>query len=110
MTDTEKLALRARIRELMWKLEKINDLDPSIDSEEGFNEWGGAECFNQAQEIAKEALSRTDDLSALDAYVREEKRKVLEELAVRLNRMMGGDGIWQHEVEDEIHRMIGGLK
>ena len=31
-------------------------LDLAIDSEEGHNEWGEADCFNQAQTLAREAL------------------------------------------------------
>ena len=42
-----------RLREA---LERIANLDPSYDSTEGFNEWGEADCFNQAQQIASEAL------------------------------------------------------
>lgn len=39
-------------------LEKINKLDPEKDSRNGiFDEWGEAECFNKAQEIAKAALA-----------------------------------------------------
>ena len=35
---------------------KIAALDPAVDSEEGFNEWGEADCFNKAQAIAREAV------------------------------------------------------
>lgn len=37
-------------------LERITSLNPSEDSEEGYNEWGEADCFRQAQRIADEAL------------------------------------------------------
>lgn len=37
-------------------LEKIQQLDPSRDSEEGFNEWGEADCFRQSQKLATSAL------------------------------------------------------
>lgn len=37
-------------------LEGIVALNPDIHSSEGFNEWGEADCFNQAQMIAREAL------------------------------------------------------
>lgn len=37
-------------------LEKIKQLDPS-DTYSGFNEWGEAECFRKAQEVAEAALS-----------------------------------------------------
>lgn len=36
-------------------LKKIRLLNPA-DTEEGYNEWGEALCFNRAQEIANEAL------------------------------------------------------
>jgi hypothetical protein len=38
-------------------LERIAALDPETDSEDGMNEWGEADCFGKAQEIAKQALS-----------------------------------------------------
>lgn len=38
-------------------LQRIKDLDPEEDSKQGFNEWGEADCFNQAQTIAEEALA-----------------------------------------------------
>ena len=37
-------------------LERIVEIDPSVDSEEGYNEWGEADCFRQAQRVASEAL------------------------------------------------------
>lgn len=40
-----------------------------------------------------------------DAALKEYRKKVLLEAAERLSRIMGGDGIWQHEVEDELRRM-----
>jgi ribosomal protein L16 Arg81 hydroxylase len=33
-------------------LNKIANLDPKFDSDEGFNEWGEADCFIKAQKIA----------------------------------------------------------
>ena len=44
--------------ELLKALERIASLDPDVDSDEGFNEWGEAECFNLAQNIAREALNK----------------------------------------------------
>jgi hypothetical protein len=41
-------------------LEKIRDLDPAEDSDEGLNEWGEADMFNKAQEIARAALSEQE--------------------------------------------------
>lgn len=38
------------------QLAKIARLDPNTDSVEGLNEWGEADCFEQAQIIAREAL------------------------------------------------------
>jgi len=46
----------AEIVKLKEALEKIANLDPNYDSTEGYNEWGEADCFNQAQKIASEAL------------------------------------------------------
>jgi hypothetical protein len=37
-------------------LDRIAALDPSVDSDQGWNEWGEADCFDKAQEIAKAAL------------------------------------------------------
>jgi hypothetical protein len=37
-------------------LERITELNPSEDSEEGYNEWGEADCFRQARRIAGQAL------------------------------------------------------
>ena len=45
-----------RIADLEEALRRIAELDPSEDSEEGWNEWDLVDCFNQAQKIAKEAL------------------------------------------------------
>jgi hypothetical protein len=37
-------------------LEKIAALDAAKDSDEGWNEWGEADCFRKARRIAKKAL------------------------------------------------------
>lgn len=37
-------------------LARIVALDPEKDSPEGRNEWGEADCFNKAQDIAREGL------------------------------------------------------
>lgn len=50
--------LIAAAPKLFEALEKIADLDPAEDSDEGFNEWGEADCFNMAQKIAKEILAK----------------------------------------------------
>ena len=47
--DIEIDRLRAALR-------KIADLDPAVDSDKGYNEWGETDCFRQAQEAARAAL------------------------------------------------------
>ena len=42
--------------ELLAALQAIADLD-AYDSPEGFNEWGEADCFHKAQDIANNILS-----------------------------------------------------
>ena len=37
-------------------LEKIQDLDPCKDTDEGYNEWGEAACFRLARKEASDAL------------------------------------------------------
>ena len=37
-------------------LKEIAALHPAEDSEEGYNEWGEADCFRQAQALADKAL------------------------------------------------------
>ncbi|MDO8684944.1 MAG: hypothetical protein Q7N50_15880 [Armatimonadota bacterium] len=44
--------------ELLEALELISGLDPERDSTEGFNEWGEADCFRKAVEIAAKALAK----------------------------------------------------
>lgn len=51
--------LRVRGAELEGALRQIAGLDPE-DSSEGRNEWGEAEMFEKAQEIAREELARED--------------------------------------------------
>jgi len=41
---------------LIAALRRIAALDSSVDSPEGFNEWGEADCFAKAQEMARIAL------------------------------------------------------
>ena len=43
---------RSRYRKALKKIRRLNPAD----SPEGYNEWGEAYCFNQAQDIAGEAL------------------------------------------------------
>jgi len=59
MQIREKFAsLEQANAELVKALEKISELDAAKDSEEGWNEWGEADCFRQAQEIARAALAK----------------------------------------------------
>lgn len=50
--------MEERIRQLEAVLQRIAELNPSVDSEDGYNEWGEADCFRQAQKIAEEALKK----------------------------------------------------
>jgi hypothetical protein len=43
---------------LLDALEQIAALHPDKDSDEGYNEWGEAECFRKAQRIANKALGK----------------------------------------------------
>ena len=45
---------------------EIWTLDPAIDSDEGYNEWGEADCFRQAQEIARRATVTTTEPALTD--------------------------------------------
>lgn len=59
----ESLLMANLIKErdnLRSELQRIVQLDPSKNSQEGFNEWGEADCFRLAQEIAKKALTPTE--------------------------------------------------
>lgn len=49
-------AMEAEINRLAAALQAVADLHPAHDSKEGFNEWGEADCFNQAQALARKAL------------------------------------------------------
>ena len=46
----------AKVNELRDALEAIAALDPATNSEDGFNEWGEADCFRQAQALARKVL------------------------------------------------------
>ena len=54
-----ELALKAdaELERLRAALTRIAALDPHTDSPEGYNEWGEADCFNQAKDIARAALA-----------------------------------------------------
>jgi hypothetical protein len=47
--------------QLREALQKIANLDASVDSVDGYNEWFEANCFQQAQGIAREALAVKDE-------------------------------------------------
>lgn len=46
----------SEIVRLRAALERIGAMDPATDSIEGYNEWGEADCFRQAQSTALRAL------------------------------------------------------
>ena len=50
-------ALEAKLAIAVEALILVSKLDPSINSDEGYNEWGEADCFNQSQTIANVALA-----------------------------------------------------
>lgn len=52
-------------------------------------------------EVCRQAVNEPQDDTALKEY----RKEVLLEAAERSSRIMGGDGIWQHEVEDELRKM-----
>lgn len=52
----QKEAADAREKQVRAALERIAALNPDKDSKEGWNEWGEADCFDQAQAIARRAL------------------------------------------------------
>jgi hypothetical protein len=87
MTTDQELAYQARIRELVeaCKEEHIGVLDGN-----------NGECPICV------ALSRPDDLSALEAYVREEKRKVLIASAELLDTAHPEAAAFFHKVAEEL--------
>jgi hypothetical protein len=48
--------LRIELARYRAALQRITELNPSEDSEEGYNEWGEADCFRQARRVASAAL------------------------------------------------------
>ena len=57
--------LIAAAPDLLAALARIAELDPATDSEEGFNEWGEADCFGQAKKIARAAIAAATGAAAL---------------------------------------------
>jgi hypothetical protein len=49
---------------LLEALSRIAALDPEQDTDEGFNEWGEALCFNKAQDIARAAIAKATGSAA----------------------------------------------
>ena len=41
-------------------LKTISEIHPDKDSDEGFNEWGEAECYRKAVDVAQAALKGAD--------------------------------------------------
>jgi len=60
--DVYNARLIAAAPELLAALEAIATLDPKHDSEDGYNEWGEAECFTKAQVIAQAALLKVNSI------------------------------------------------
>ena len=54
---------KARIAELEAAIKTIAELDPEKDSDEGYNEWGEADCFNQAQIIASRVSTNVQTIA-----------------------------------------------
>lgn len=55
--SAEVLEARATVERMAEALERIAGLCPTVDSDEGLNEWGEADCFRQAQLIAAQAVA-----------------------------------------------------
>jgi hypothetical protein len=55
----ELQAEKAKRERLEQALKTIAGLDPSVDSDEGWNEWGESDCFKKAQIIARKALGES---------------------------------------------------
>ncbi len=53
-------ALTGEVERLRSYLQRIADLNPEEDSENGFNEWGEADCFRVAQNCARAALTQPE--------------------------------------------------
>ena len=73
MTPDKELQYQARIGKLREALDRV----VICHSDYCERRLGVSDHSYELARIAEQALSRPDDLSALEAYVREEKRKVL---------------------------------
>lgn len=57
--ELEKMAAKAAVFDLMMDaLSRISILDPDVDSSQGYNEWGEAECLGHAKIIAANAIKK----------------------------------------------------
>jgi len=59
--SVDNIEIEQEIHRMKNALQRIANLDPNYDSREGYNEWGEADCFNQAQKIAEEALNEKNN-------------------------------------------------
>lgn len=57
-TLDEASALAVEVAALRLALTTIAELDPEKDSDEGYNEWGEADCFKQAVTLAQAAIAQ----------------------------------------------------
>ena len=120
MTPDKELAYQARIRELREALAEVREVWAGSEAGEPVHaqEAYAIRLCKQQYQIAVEALSRPDDLSSLEAYVREGKRKVLREVAViiRADKCSGESGYAisvndaTEKHADAIEQIAGGLK
>ena len=95
MTPDKELQYQARIREL---IEACNE------------EHCGVLDGNNNECPICIVLSRPDDLSALEAYVLEEKRKVLEELDREFSEFPPDTKFFAESLANRFHRMTEELK
>lgn len=54
-------AKSAEVEGLRAVLAVIADMHAEKDSAEGFNEWGEADCFHQARDLAKAAMEKSNE-------------------------------------------------
>ena len=55
----DAVAREMEIERLRAALRTISELHPDKDSDEGYNEWGEAECFGKAKELSNAAMKET---------------------------------------------------
>ena len=91
------LSTQAHAARLVEALTQVMD---DIASEDYLFE-GGNGISTTSETQAKKALSTPINLDALH----DDRAATLLEAANHLKRIIGGDGIWQHEVEDELEKL-----